>query len=75
LAHAEAVARSLGLSAMRLYTNPLFAGNVQLYGRLGYQVDREEPFKGGVTVYMSKTLTHATPSLDPFAHASSGTTL
>ena len=57
LAHAEAVAASLGLSAMRLYTNPLFAGNVQFYGRLGYQVDREEPFKGGMTVYMSKQLT------------------
>ena len=56
LAHAEAVAASLGISAMRLYTNQLFAGNVQLYGRLGYQVDREEPFKGGVTVYMSKQL-------------------
>ena len=56
LAHAETVAASLGLSAVRLYTNPLFAGNVQLYGRLGYQVDREEPFKGGVTVYMSKLL-------------------
>ena len=56
LAHAETVAASLGLSAVRLYTNPLFAGNVQLYGRLGYQMDREEPFKGGVTVYMSKPL-------------------
>lgn len=56
LAHAEAVAASLGLSVMRLYTNPLFAGNVQLYGRLDYQVDREEPFKGGVTVHMSKQL-------------------
>ena len=56
LAHAEAVAASLGLSTMRLYTNPHFAGNVQLYGRLGYRVDREEPFKGSVTVYMSKQL-------------------
>ncbi len=61
LAHAEAIAASLGLSAMCLYTNPLFAGNVQLYGRLGYQVDREEPFKGGVTVYMSKPLHPASP--------------
>ena len=56
LAHAETVAASRGLSAVRLYTNPLFTGNVQLYGRLGYQVDREEPFKGGFTVYMSKQL-------------------
>ncbi len=59
LIHAEGVAASLGLSAMRLYTNPLFAGNVELYGRFGYQMDREEPFKGGVTVYMSKQLTPA----------------
>ena len=61
LAHAEEVAASLGLSTVRLYTNPLFAGNVQLYGRLGYQVDREEPYKGGVTVYMSKQLYLASP--------------
>lgn len=56
LAHAETVAASLGLSVIRLYTNPLFAGNVDLYHRLGYQVDREETFKGGVAVYMSKQL-------------------
>lgn len=61
LAHAETVAASLGLSVMRLYTNPLFAGNVQFYGRLGYEVDREEPFKEGVTVYMSKQLHPASP--------------
>ena len=61
LAHAETIAASLGLSVMHLYTNPLFAGNVQLYGRLGYQVDREEPYKGGVTVYMSKQLRPPNP--------------
>ena len=56
LAHAETVAASLGLPAMRLYTNTLFAENVQLYRRLGYRVDREGPFKGSFTVYMSKPL-------------------
>ncbi len=56
LAHAETVAASLGLPAIRLYTNKLFAENIQLYRRLGYGVDREEPFKGGFTVYMSKPL-------------------
>jgi len=61
LAHAEAVAASLGLSAMRLYTNLLFAENVQFYSRLGYKVDREEPFKGGTTVHMSKQLHPANP--------------
>ena len=39
-----------------LYTNKLFAGNVQLYLRLGYAIDREEPFLGGMTVHMSKPL-------------------
>ena len=54
--HAETVAASLGLPETRLYTNKLFAGNVRLYLDLGYQVDREEPFKESFTVYMSKPL-------------------
>jgi GNAT superfamily N-acetyltransferase len=53
LAHAEQMAASLGLSETRLYTNKLFAENVQLYGKLGYRVDREE-FNGGVVVHMRK---------------------
>ena len=61
LAHAEAVAASLGLSVMRLYTNPRFTGNVQFYRLFGYQIDREEPFKGGMTVYMSKQLSPVSP--------------
>ena len=57
LAHAEEIARSLNLSEMRLYTNALFAENLQLYSRLGYRVDREEEHpQFGVTVYMSKRL-------------------
>ena len=56
MAHGEALAISLGLSEMRLYTNKDFAANVRLYLRLGYRVDREEPFMGGTTVYMSKPL-------------------
>lgn len=56
LAHAEALAASLSLSEMRLYTNRDFAANVRLYLRLGYQVDREEPFMSGTTVYMGKQL-------------------
>lgn len=52
--HAERVARSLRLPELRLYTNAQFAGNVDFYRRHGYAVDREEPFKGGVTVYMSR---------------------
>ncbi len=60
LAHAEAVARSLGLGEMRLYTNGRFTDNLRLYGRLGYRVDREEVHPQlGVAVYMSKRLPKA----------------
>jgi ribosomal protein S18 acetylase RimI-like enzyme len=54
--HAEALAVSLGYAEVRLYTNKMFAANVQLYSRLGYLVDREEAFAGGVVVHMSKQL-------------------
>src|SRR5580704_8741879 len=63
MAHAEAVARSLGLPEMRLYTNRDFAANVRLYLRLGYRIDREEPFMGGVTVYMSKPVAPVGPAI------------
>jgi ribosomal protein S18 acetylase RimI-like enzyme len=56
MACAEALAISLGLPEVRLYTNKDFATNVRLYLGLGYRVDREEPFMGGITVYMSKPL-------------------
>lgn len=57
LAHAEELARSLGLDEVRLYTNGSFADNVKLYKGVGYRVDREEvhPLLG-VAVYMSKRL-------------------
>ncbi len=54
LAHAERLARSLGLPELRLYTNQRFTGNVDLYRRHGYVIDREEPVPGGVAVHMSK---------------------
>lgn len=56
LAHAEELACSLGCGKIRLYTNQRFTGNVQLYARIGYAVEREEAFMGGVTVHMSKEL-------------------
>ena len=56
LAHAEKLAASLGHGQIRLYTNKLFAANLVLYGRLGYRIDREEEFKGGIAVHMSKRL-------------------
>jgi ribosomal protein S18 acetylase RimI-like enzyme len=54
LTHAEQVAASLGLSVIKLYTNKLFTQNLRLYQKLGYAVDREEEFRGGTVVHMSK---------------------
>ena len=56
MAHAEKLAASLGFGEIRLYTNKLFAENVRLYRRLGYRVDSEEAFKGGIVVHMSKPI-------------------
>jgi GNAT superfamily N-acetyltransferase len=47
---------SLGHSETKLYTNKLFAKNVQFYQKLGYGIDREEEFKGGFVVHMSKAV-------------------
>jgi ribosomal protein S18 acetylase RimI-like enzyme len=54
LKHAEELAASSGLQGTRLYTNKLFATNLQLYEALGYRVDREEELNGGIAVHMSK---------------------
>ena len=56
LAHAERIAASHGHDVVRLATNKAFAANLRLYRRLGYGVDREEPFLGGTTVHLSKRL-------------------
>jgi GNAT superfamily N-acetyltransferase len=56
LAHAEIMAKNSGLPQTRLLTNAAFADNIALYKRVGYVVDREEPFMNGITVYMSKAL-------------------
>ena len=54
MAHAERLAASLGYREIRLYTNKLFAENVELYRGLGYRVDREETIPAGTVVHMSK---------------------
>ena len=56
VAHAERLAAFLGHREVRLYTNQRFAANLALYRKLGYRINREEAFKGGVVVHMSKTL-------------------
>jgi ribosomal protein S18 acetylase RimI-like enzyme len=54
MAHAEQIAASLGHGEIRLYTNMLFAENIELYRKLGYRIDREEVLTVGVAVHMSK---------------------
>ncbi|MFH1805346.1 MAG: GNAT family N-acetyltransferase [Pseudomonadota bacterium] len=56
LNHAEQVTQSLGHSEIRLYTNKLFAENVKIYLKTGYEIDREETWTGGITVHMRKSL-------------------
>lgn len=55
--HAEALAREAGCRGTRLYTNKRFAANIALYASLGYALDGEEAFPGGVVrVNMSRAL-------------------
>ena len=49
LTHAEQVAALLGLTVIKLFTE-----NLRLYQKLGYGIDREEEFRGGLVVHMSK---------------------
>ncbi len=56
MAHAERLANSRGYGVIRLYTNKLFAENVQFYLKLGYRVDREEAFRGSFLVHTRKPL-------------------
>jgi GNAT superfamily N-acetyltransferase len=55
--HAEHVAAECRMGRLRLYTNEKFAENIRLYCQLGYRIDGEEPFGGGMIVHMSKDLT------------------
>ena len=55
--HAEGLARAAGLTEVQLLTNPAFAGNLTFYQGLGYQIDRQERFRGGSTACLSKRLT------------------
>jgi GNAT superfamily N-acetyltransferase len=56
IAHAEGETRRLGHGVIRLYTNKLFAANLGFYRGLGYEVEREEPFRGGTMVHFRKVL-------------------
>jgi ribosomal protein S18 acetylase RimI-like enzyme len=56
VAHAEQLAAAMGYAEVKLYTNKLFAENLNFYRHLGYQVDREEAFKGGFITHLSRRL-------------------
>ena len=45
-----------GLPELRLMTNEAIADNVALYQKLGYRIERREPFMGGITLYLSKSV-------------------
>ena len=60
LAHAEDVARTLGLTELRLYTNALMAPNIAFYARRGFAEDRrEEAGALGIAVHMSRRIATA----------------
>ena len=56
LAHAERRATEAKRVEIRLKTNAAFAANLALYAKLGYAIDRTEPFRGGTAVHMSKRI-------------------
>jgi len=56
MAHAECIGRMLGHTEIKLVTSPAFTGNVDFYRRRGFAIEREEPFRGGVAVYLHKPL-------------------
>jgi GNAT superfamily N-acetyltransferase len=60
LAHAEARAARMGVSEIRLMTNGAFAANTALYAKLGYAIEREEPFRGGAAIHMRKWIAAST---------------
>ncbi len=60
LALADEKAAQSGCREIRLLTNEAFTTNIALYKRVGFGIDKKEPFHlGGVTVYMSKRLRDA----------------
>jgi GNAT superfamily N-acetyltransferase len=57
LGHAEGLARSLGLSEARLYTNAAFAANLAFYEKRGYrEFLREAIVPGSIAVHLAKRL-------------------
>jgi N-acetylglutamate synthase-like GNAT family acetyltransferase len=57
LRHAEAVAASMNIREIQLYTNAAFVSNIDFYSKRGYQeYDRRTMPSGRTAVFMRKTL-------------------
>lgn len=56
LERSEARARAAGRPELRLLTNGRMDVNIALYRRVGFTLDKQEPFGDGTVVYMSKRL-------------------
>ena len=56
MARAEQRAAKLGTQEIKLYTEKLMDENVNLYTWLGFEVEREVDFKGGISVLMKKAI-------------------
>ena len=56
LKRTENIAHEMGHASIRLDTNKLFTGNVELYHRMGYVTEWEKPVTGGIHVRMCKSL-------------------
>ncbi|WP_428529366.1 GNAT family N-acetyltransferase [Roseibium sp.] len=56
ISHCEAEARSLGLSAIRLYTNEKMTANLSIYPKLGYTEIGRQTEDGFDRVYFEKSL-------------------
>jgi ribosomal protein S18 acetylase RimI-like enzyme len=57
LRHAEAVAASMNIGEIQLYTNAAFVSNIDFYSKRGYQeYDRRTMPSGRTAVFMRKTL-------------------
>lgn len=64
LAHAEALAGTLGHAETRLYTNAAFTANIVFYERRGYSTfSREAIASGGSLVRMRKALFSHAPAV------------
>ncbi len=56
MAEAERMATEAGIQTLRLYTNEVMTGNVELYQRLGYVETHRTGPEGKQVIYMTKEL-------------------